>query len=114
MDEVDFAEASLLLIGLAGLATGIVGVLLPPGRRLEVVVALIAGAGAGLGTLGVIGFFDIAGGDLDHQPGLFFAATVIGFATVMITLALVWVRRTAHPTRGDASTEVTQGDGSAA
>ena len=113
MDEARFAEASLFLIGLAGLATGIVGVLLPPGRRLEVVVALIAGAGAGLGTLGVIGFFDI-GGDLDSHPGLFFAATVIGFVTVMITLALVWLRRTAHLTRGDAPAEVAQGDGSAA
>jgi hypothetical protein len=114
MDEARFAEASLFLIGLAGLATGIVGVLLPPGRRLEVVVALIAGAGAGLGTLGVIGFFDIAGGDLDHHPGLFFAATVIGFVTVMITLALVWLRRTAHLARGDAPAAVTPGDGSAA
>lgn len=114
MDEVDFAEASLLLIGLAGLATGIVGVLLPPGRRLEVVVALIAGAGAGLGTLGVIGVFDIVAGDLDAHPGVFFFATVMGFVTVMIALVLVWLRRTARITQGAAPAEVTPGDGSAA
>jgi hypothetical protein len=94
MDEVDLAEASLLLIGAAGLATGIVGVLLPPGRRLEVVVALIAGAGAGLATLGVIGLFDVVNGDLDRHPGVFLFATVLGFITVMISLGLVWRRRT--------------------
>ena len=45
---------SVVLIGLAGIATGVVGVVLPAGQRIEVLLALVAGAGSGLVVLAAL------------------------------------------------------------
>jgi multisubunit Na+/H+ antiporter MnhC subunit len=87
--------ASFALIGLALAAAGVVGLLLPEAERLATVLPLITGAGVGILTLalGASGLQDPE----DTQP-LFLAGSVIGFATTMGALVVLW-RRSSHAHR---------------
>ena len=60
-DDMRYMPWSLMLIGVSAIAVGVVGATLPPGRRLEAVLALIAGGGAGIAVLGI----GLAGGVAD-------------------------------------------------
>jgi hypothetical protein len=88
----------MMLMGLSAVAVGLVGATLPPGRRLEVVLALVAGAGAGFATLGV----GLAAGVADSGPSferLFLIGSVVG--TVAVVGVLVALRRRAAGTPAD-------------
>jgi nitrate reductase gamma subunit len=84
--------AALALIGIAVLAAGAVGVLMPEGERLAAVLPLVAGAGVGILTLalGASDLQDPADGD-----AVFLLGSVLGFATAIGMLVVLW-RRTAH------------------
>jgi len=90
--------SSLALIGLAMLAAGVVGVLMPQGERLAAVLPLIAGAGVGILTLALVAndLQDPADGE-----GMFLLGSVLGFMTATSMLAVLW-RRTAHGHRSRA------------
>lgn len=79
-----FFPWSLTLIGLAALGAGGVGTVLPAGRRIEVLLALVAGAGAGAGVLGIAGFDGTTPPTFDR---LFLVATLVGSLAVATVLA---------------------------
>ena len=80
---------SAALIGSAGIATGVVGVLLPAGQRIEVLLALVAGAGSGLVVLAAE--LLSATGSPQAPERLFFYAACAGWLTVMGVLLALWL-----------------------
>lgn len=86
MDATTLAlAAAMLLIGVAGVATALVGLDLPPGHRLEALLALVAGAGAGIAALAVelatgIGF------TANGPTTAFLFASMAGFCVVVTCL----------------------------
>jgi hypothetical protein len=94
-DGMRYMPWSLMLIGVSAIAVGVVGATLPPGRRLETVLALIAGGGAGIAVLGI----GLAGGVADTGTDferLFLIGSVVGTAAVAVVL--VMLRRRASST----------------
>jgi hypothetical protein len=85
---------SLVVIGVAALAAGVVGALVPSGYRLEVLLSLVAGAGAGVVVLGLGLALKPVETPTDRFDGLFFVGSCVGAAAVAAVLALIW-RRTA-------------------
>jgi hypothetical protein len=90
--------ASMFLIG-AGLAiAGGMGLLLPPGHRAVVVLALLAGAGVGISGLALgSASVDVAQGDSMNWWHVFFASSIAGFATVVAGLVVTWRRAPRRP-----------------
>lgn len=80
-------------MGLGGVVAGLVGVVLPEGRRLGALFALIAGAGVGLVVIGLGALLDAR-----NEPTelTFFLASFLGFLTVSGASWVVW-RRAAGP-----------------
>ena len=82
------------LIGLAVVATAIFGVLFPSGRRLEVLLAPVAGAGVGIASLSVGALF-VAQSSAGKVELLFLASTLLGALTVGAILVALWIREVA-------------------
>lgn len=83
---------SLALIGLAAVAAGVEGVLLPPGERIAATLTLVVGAGIGVVTLAV-------GTQLvDESPAsyerVFLVGSALGFLGTAASLLLLWRRTT--------------------
>ncbi len=90
-DGVDMESSvrlSVMLIGLGGLAAGIVGLFLPASHRLGALLALVAGAGVGIVVLAI-------GMPTGRDENAFLAGSILGFATVAGTLSLAWWRSSA-------------------
>jgi hypothetical protein len=85
---------SLALIGLAALAAGMVGAALPSGRRLDTLLALLAGAGAGVVVLAVGLMAGLDGASAPAMERLFFTGSFVGTVAVAAVLIALW-RRTA-------------------
>lgn len=99
VEVVDAPTISFTLIGLAILAAGTVGILLPEGERTSALLPLVAGTGFGIVTLA------LGSGSLDEPEAaeqVFLFGSVLGFAVSIAALAVLW-RRTAH--RGGAPKE---------
>lgn len=88
---------SLLLMGLSAFAVGVVGSTLPPGRKLEALLALVAGAGAGVVVLGVGLVAGLDGTSPTTMETLFFAGSCVGTVAAAAVLLLVRRRKTAGP-----------------
>jgi hypothetical protein len=92
---------SMFLIGAAlALASG-VGLFLPSGYRLSIVLALLAGAGVGVAglALGLSFLADTGAEDVvtsDDWWRLFFVSSIAGFATVASGMAVAWRRARSH------------------
>ena len=93
---------AMSLIGLAGVATAGVGVLLPPGERLASLLALVAGAGVGIVALAIGS--RIVGPDGSYET-LFLVASILGFAGTILALALLWWAVRRHPAGEDMVSE---------
>ena len=80
---------SFVLIGLAAVAAGSVGILLPPGERIAAALPLVVGTGVGLVTLAV-------GANGAESPedveDVFLLGSVLGFASTATALAVLWHR----------------------
>jgi hypothetical protein len=87
---------SLFLIGAALALAGGVGLFLPQGSRAGVVLALLAGAGVGIAGL-AIGSSSFANGDPEAWWRVFFASSIVGFATVAAGLTVAWLRERPRP-----------------
>ena len=80
---------ALALIGLAGVAAGFVGILLPPGERIAAALPLVIGAGVGLVTLAI----GANGAESDEQfEVVFLWGAVLGFVATCAALAALWFR----------------------
>lgn len=79
------ARLAVTLIGLGGLAAGVVGLFLPSPHRLSALLALVAGAGVGLVVLAI-------GMPAGHDENVLLLGAILGFATVIGTLSLAWWR----------------------
>jgi hypothetical protein len=86
---------SMFLIGMALALAGGVGVFLAPGHRSGVLLALLAGAGMGIGGV-AIGWSFLSDGDAEGWWRVFFVSSVAGFATVVAGLTVAWQRAQRH------------------
>ena len=90
MDDFTF-YGSMFLIGAALAVSGGVGVLLPPGNRAGVVLALLAGAGVGIAGL-ALGSPSFGIDDANASWRVFFVSSIAGFVTVVLFLIVAWRR----------------------
>src|SRR5262245_64619063 len=82
---------AFVLIGAAGVAAGLFGMRLPPGDRIAAGLALVVGAGAGVGALAI--GTNIASSDSpDTAETLFLIASAFGFLATTGSLYLLWRR----------------------
>jgi hypothetical protein len=80
---------ALVLIGLAGVAAGFVGILLPPGERIAAALPLVVGAGVGLVALAI----GSNGADADSAfETIFLWGAVLGFVATCAALVALWLR----------------------
>jgi hypothetical protein len=88
MDET-WVTLAVMCMGLGGVVAGLVGVVLPEGRRLGALFALIAGAGVGLVVIGLGALLD----ERNEPTALtFFLASLLGLLTVCGASWAVWRR----------------------
>jgi Co/Zn/Cd efflux system component len=87
----------LVLIGLAPVIVAWAAVAIPRGERLATLLALVAGAGAGVVTLAIE--FRFVSDPTPNQDELFLLASAIGFIVTMVTLVMLVrvMRREANP-----------------
>jgi hypothetical protein len=85
---------AFVLIGLAAVGSGVLGVLLPAGDRIAAALPLVVGAGVGVITLA------IGTQMVDESPSayenVFLTGSALGFAATCSSLGLLW-RRTRQP-----------------
>jgi hypothetical protein len=80
---------AMALIGLAGVAAGFVGILLPPGERIAAALPLVVGAGVGLVTLAI----GSNGVESDEEfEVVFLWGAVLGFMATCTALSVLWFR----------------------
>jgi hypothetical protein len=77
--EETWATLGVVCMGLGGVVAGLVGVVLPEGRRLGALFALIAGAGVGVAALGVGALLNE---NKEPTELTFFLASLLGLLTV--------------------------------
>jgi hypothetical protein len=76
-----------VLVGLAPVIVAWVAIVMPRGERLASLLALVAGAGAGVVTLAIEARF--VSGPTPNSDALFLLASTIGFLVTIVTLALL-------------------------
>jgi hypothetical protein len=98
MDET-WVTLAVMCMGLGGVVAGLVGVVLPEGRRLGALFALIAGAGVGLVVIGLGALLD----ERNEPTELtFFLASLLGLFTVCGASWAVWRRAAgSRPSTGE-------------
>lgn len=97
--EEKWVTLGVMCMGLGGVVAGLVGVMLPEGRRLGAFFSLIVGAGVGLVVIGVGALLDER-----NEPSelTFFVASLLGLLTVCGASWAVWKRALgARPSPGD-------------
>lgn len=87
--EETWVTLGVMCMGLGGIVAGGVGVVLPEGRRLGAIFALIAGAGVGVM---VIGLGALLNERKEPSELTFFLASLLGLLTVCGASWAVWKR----------------------
>jgi len=84
--EETWVTLGVVCMGLGGVVAGLVGVVLPEGRRLGALFALIAGAGVGVAAIGLGALLNE-----NREPTelTFFLASLLGLLVVSGSLWLV-------------------------
>ena len=90
---------AFVLIGLAAVGAGVLGVLLPSGERIAAALPLVVGAGVGVVTL-AIGSQVVEDTDRAYEQ-LFLVGSALGFAATCGSLALLWRRARATATAAE-------------
>jgi hypothetical protein len=85
--EHTYATWAMILMGLGAVAAGVVGIVLPAGQRLSVLLALVIGAGVGVAAL----FLQLlpAEPDVDDGARAFLIASALGLAAVLAASAVL-------------------------
>lgn len=89
--EETWVTLGVVCMGLGGVVAGLVGVVLPEGRRLGALFGLIAGAGVGVA---VIGLGALLSERKEPTEFTFFFASFLGLLVVIGSSWLVWKRAT--------------------
>ncbi|MGH2680150.1 MAG: hypothetical protein ACRDG8_06635 [Actinomycetota bacterium] len=98
MDET-WVTLGVMCMGLGGVVAGLVGVVLPEGRRLGALFALIAGAGVGVAVIGLGALVDER---KEPTELTLFLASLLGLLTVSGASWAVWRRAVdARPTTSE-------------
>lgn len=79
---------ALVLIGLAAVAAGGLGILLPTGERLSAGLPLVMGAGVGVVAMAVGS--QIVGESPERYERVFLVASTLGFVATMGGLGVLW------------------------
>jgi hypothetical protein len=87
--EETWVTLGVISVGLGGVVAGLVGVVLPEGRRLGAFFALIAGAGVGVAAIGVGALLTE---NKEPTELTFFLASLSGLLAVGGSSWLVWKR----------------------
>jgi MFS family permease len=87
--EETWVTLGVVCMGLGGVVAGLVGVVLPEGRRLGALFGLIAGAGVGVAAIGLGALLNE-----NKEPSelTFFVASLLGLLAVSGSSWLVWKR----------------------
>jgi hypothetical protein len=87
--EETWVTIGVVFMGLGGVVAGLVGVVLPEGRRLGALFGLIAGAGVGVAAIGLGALLNE-----NKEPSelTFFVASLLGLLVVSGSSWLVWKR----------------------
>jgi drug/metabolite transporter (DMT)-like permease len=87
--EETWVTLGVVCMGLGGVVAGLVGVVLPEGRRLGALFGLIAGAGVGVASIGLGALLNER-----KEPSelTFFVASLLGLLAVCGSSWLVWKR----------------------
>jgi len=87
--EETWVTIGVVCMGLGGVVAGLVGVVLPEGRRLGALFGLIAGAGVGVAAIGVGALLSE---NKEPTELTFFLASFLGLLVVSGSSWLVWKR----------------------
>ena len=87
--EETWVTLGVVCMGLGAVVAGLVGVVLPEGRRLGALFGLIAGAGVGVAAIGLGALLSE-----NNEPSelTFFIASLLGLLAVSGSSWLVWKR----------------------
>ena len=77
------------MIGAGALVAGILGIALPPRERLGAFLTLVIGAGVGVAALAV-GTRNVS--SQSDGEDAFLIASALGFAAVVVSAAILWMR----------------------
>ena len=92
MDAQMKSTLALSLVGIGAVATGMLGIVLPPGERIAAGLALVVGAGVGVVVLAI--GTQLVNDTPDDYASVFLVAAALGLAGTLVSLGLLW-RRTA-------------------
>jgi hypothetical protein len=93
-----FFPWSLSLMAVSTIVAATVGAVLPSGQRLDTLLALIAGAGAGVLVIAVGLITGANAMSASAMERLFFVGSCVGTVVVVAVLVMLW--RHARPLRG--------------
>lgn len=79
---------AFVLIGLAAVAAGALGMRLPAGDRIASGLALVVGAGVGVVTLAI--GTQVVSDTPESYEAVFLTGAALGFAATIASLALLW------------------------
>jgi hypothetical protein len=111
---------ALSLVGIGAVATGALGIVLPPGERIAAGLALVVGAGIGVVALAIGTQMVNAPDDSpEAYATVFLVAAALGLAGTLVSLALLWrrtadqrgARRRAHDDTVEAARTSAAGEG---
>jgi len=92
MDAQMKSTLALSLVGIGAVATGMLGIVLPPGERIAAGLALVVGAGIGVVVLAI--GTQLVNDTPDDYASVVLVAAALGLAGTLVSLGLLW-RRTA-------------------
>jgi hypothetical protein len=88
MDVSVKMTTAFVLIGIAGIAAGVLGMRLPTGDRIASGLALVVGAGVGIVSLAL--GTQVSDGSTESAENIFLVASALGFVATITGLALLW------------------------
>jgi hypothetical protein len=108
MDAQMKSTLALSLVGIGAVATGMLGIVLPPGERIAAGLALVVGAGIGVVVLAI--GTQLVNDTPDDYASVFLVAAALGLAGTLVSLGLLWRRTADQRATGQRGAEQ-RGDG---
>ena len=90
MDAQMKSTLALSLVGIGAVATGMLGIVLPPGERIAAGLALVVGAGIGLVAIAIGS--QVVGDSLESHANMLLIASALGLLGTLASLTVLWRR----------------------